>query len=130
MEKRYSYLRTWIIHEATSDPLHLSPTLPKRRRIRFARLICLVHGHKLPEDRISCPRCGEWFPKMPWTIRMLRFPGPHGWLDAWKLSVRRRRQNTSYENERRNWVTCCKDCFEEIEEQWADQWADYYSGRL
>lgn len=45
-------------------------------------------------------------------------------------NVIRRRQNTQYMHEESNWVTCCDECFEEIEEYWAERWAEYYNGRL
>ena len=45
-------------------------------------------------------------------------------------NVVRRRQNTQYIQEESNWVTCCDDCFEEVEEYWAEHWAEYYNGRL
>ena len=54
-----------------------------------------------------CPRCGRWF----------KYP-------------KRRRQSTQYEDEESNYVTCCAECFEEIEEYWAERWAEYYAGRL
>jgi hypothetical protein len=41
--------------------------------------------------------------------------------------MKRWRQNTAYDNPLSNYVTCCEDCFEEIEEYWAGQWADYYA---
>ena len=45
-------------------------------------------------------------------------------------NVIRRRQNTQYIQEESNWVTCCDECFEEVEEYWAERWAEYYNGRL
>ena len=54
-----------------------------------------------------CPGCGRWF----------KYP-------------RRRRQSTQYHDEESNYVTCCSDCFEEVEEYWAELWDEYYSGRL
>lgn len=54
-----------------------------------------------------CPGCGRWF----------KYP-------------RRRRQSTQYYDEESNYVTCCSDCFEEVEEHWAELWDEYYLGRL
>lgn len=48
----------------------------------------------------------------------------------WFKYPKRRRQNTMYENEESNYVTCCAERFEEIEEYWAERWAEYYSSRL
>lgn len=45
--------------------------------------------------------------------------------------VIRRRQNTDYrDDDEKNYVTCCEECFKEIQEYWAERWADYNSGRL
>lgn len=55
-----------------------------------------------------CPMCGCWFCR----------------------GVKRRRQNTAYEDEESNYVTVCPTCFEEIEEYWDERWADYNSSRL
>ncbi len=48
----------------------------------------------------------------------------------WFKYPRRRRQSTQYHDEESNYVTCCSDCFEEVEEHWAELWDEYYSGRL
>lgn len=45
-------------------------------------------------------------------------------------TVERRRQNTKYAQEERNWVVACEECFKEIEEYWAEMWEDYYCDRL
>lgn len=45
-------------------------------------------------------------------------------------NVVRRRQNTQYTQEESNWVTCCEECFAEIEDYWAERWAEYWNGRL
>lgn len=54
-----------------------------------------------------CPWCGRWF----------KYP-------------KRRRKSTQYNDEESNYVTCCIDCFEEIEEYWAERWNDYMATRL
>lgn len=54
------------------------------------------------------------------------FPG----CGRWFKYPRRRRQSTQYHDEESNYVTCCSDCFEEVEEHWAELWDEYYSGRL
>lgn len=55
-----------------------------------------------------CPMCGRWF----------------------CFDIKRRRQNTAYEDDELNYVTVCSDCFEEIEEHWAELWEWYWSTRL
>jgi hypothetical protein len=41
-----------------------------------------------------------------------------------------RRQNTSYNDEERNWVKMCDGCFEHNQKHWADMWADLNGSRL
>lgn len=55
-----------------------------------------------------CPGCGRWF----------------------RTGVKRRRQSTAYVDEESNYVTCCPECFDEVEEHWGDMWGDFYSGLL
>lgn len=55
-----------------------------------------------------CPKCGRWF----------------------RFDIERRRQNTAYVEEEANFVTCCAECFEEIEELWAYMWKEYNAMRL
>ena len=43
---------------------------------------------------------------------------------------KRRRQNTQYADDERNWVIMCDDCFAENEEYWRGMWADYYRNCL
>lgn len=45
-------------------------------------------------------------------------------------TVERRHQNTAYVDEESNWLTSCKECFDEAEEYWAERWAEYYGSRL
>jgi len=35
-----------------------------------------------------------------------------------------RRQNTKYQDEIKNWVNMCDECFELTEEHWSDMWAE------
>ncbi len=61
---------------------------------------------------------------------VLQFHTPLVWCpmcEKKKRDVMRRRQNTSYFNEALNWVVCCNECFDEIEQHWADLWAEYYA---
>lgn len=55
-----------------------------------------------------CPCCGRWF----------------------RAKVKRRRQSTAYIDEESNYVTCCQECFDEIEIHWGEMWDDFYSGLL
>ena len=41
---------------------------------------------------------------------------------------KRRRQNTRYVDDERNWVVMCDECFDENERYWRDMWSDYYAG--
>lgn len=47
-----------------------------------------------------------------------------------KRDVLRRRRNTQYLHEESNWLTCCKECFDEDWESYEELWADYYSSRF
>ena len=40
----------------------------------------------------------------------------------------KRRQNTKYAEEERNWVVQCDDCFEGAEAHWAVMWAELHGG--
>lgn len=35
-----------------------------------------------------------------------------------------------YEDEESNFVTCCIECFAEIEDDWAERWEEYYGSRF
>ena len=52
----------------------------------------------------QCQQCRKWF----------KYP-------------KRRRQNTAYVDDEKNYVICCDKGFEEIEAYWAERWAEYYS---
>jgi len=41
--------------------------------------------------------------------------------------VRRRRQNTAYVEAEQNYITCCAECFERVEEEWRERWDEYYA---
>lgn len=41
--------------------------------------------------------------------------------------VRRRRLNTAFVDNRRNFLASCRECFEHAWAYWADQWSDYYA---
>lgn len=49
------------------------------------------------------------------------------YCERYSTTVEKRRQNTAYVKEERNWVTCCLKCFKEIQEHWTNMWSDYYS---
>lgn len=53
-----------------------------------------------------------------------------GYCGKMKPGVEYRRQNTLYADDSRNYVTCCEDCFKEIQEEWAERWAEYWSSRF
>lgn len=68
-----------------------------------------MDNRKLHEKLFGfCPVCGRWF----------------------RFDIKRRRQNTQYEDEDLNFVTTCEDCFEEIQSYWDELWDWYYSTRL
>jgi hypothetical protein len=54
----------------------------------------------------------------------LRCTGWDGPCDSYEAT--RRRQNTQYEDEERNWVTLCDRCMEANHDHWADLWSSYY----
>lgn len=52
-----------------------------------------------------------------------------GWMRACSnRNAIRRRQNTSYVDEERNWVTLCPTCMAANAEYWEQVWAELYSG--
>lgn len=55
-----------------------------------------------------CPQCGRWL----------------------CLGVKRRRQNTAYEDEESNFITTCRECFDEVQALWDERWHEYWSSRL
>ncbi len=54
----------------------------------------------------------------------------HGVHGPCSRKGKRRRQNTNYTDDSRNWIVACDECFEEIEEHWAEMWREYYGGVL
>jgi hypothetical protein len=44
------------------------------------------------------------------------------------ITVQRRHMSTCYHDEASNYVTCCWECFLEIEEYWQERWADHWAG--
>ena len=40
--------------------------------------------------------------------------------------MRRRRMNTAYVEDEKNWTRCCDDCFEEICDHYTDMWKSIY----
>lgn len=50
--------------------------------------------------------------------------------NRFRLDIERRRQNTMYEEDASNYVTCCMECFEEVQAYWDERWEEYNSGRL
>lgn len=55
-----------------------------------------------------CPQCGRWFCR----------------------GVKRRRQNTAYEDEESNYITVCRKCYDEVQALWAEKWEEYWSSCL
>ena len=61
----------------------------------------------------------------------LLFPG--FWCPGCKRftsTIERRRQNTLYPDDESNHVTCCSECFDEVQAYWEERWDEYNSGRL
>lgn len=49
----------------------------------------------------------------------------------WLVYPKTIRQNSSYQDERSNWVTCCEEFYnDEIAPYWEEMWSGYYSDRL
>ena len=63
-------------------------------------------------------------------LKSLRLGGYCGYCEKFHLLMRHRRQNTQYVDEEKNWVTCCRQQFEEIQSYWKERWDDYYSTRF
>jgi hypothetical protein len=61
-----------------------------------------------------------------WLERMLGYCDK---CDRFFVYPKTRRQNTAYVQEELNFIHCCADCFEDVEEQWADLWANHGYGR-
>jgi hypothetical protein len=49
---------------------------------------------------------------------------------GWERTVAKRRRLSSYNDDASNWLTSCKDCFDEDTYILQGQWDDYYSGCL
>jgi hypothetical protein len=47
-----------------------------------------------------------------------------------KDTVALRRLNTSYVSDDSNYVTSCKECYDELYNMYEEQWNDYYRGLL
>lgn len=45
-----------------------------------------------------------------------------------KKGATKRRQNTAYVEDEKNWVVMCDSCFEENEAYWQERWEEYYTG--
>lgn len=41
--------------------------------------------------------------------------------------VKRRRTNTRYVNDERNFILSCLSCYRDEEAYWAERWAEYYA---
>ena len=44
-----------------------------------------------------------------------------------KWGARKRRQNTAYVDDEKNYAVLCDNCQQEANEYWNDQWNEYYS---
>jgi len=44
-----------------------------------------------------------------------------------KNGAQRRRQNSAYVDDNKNFATLCDDCQEDANEYWQERWNDYYS---
>jgi C4-type Zn-finger protein len=45
-------------------------------------------------------------------------------------NVKTRPRNTSYANEKLNWLESCEECYIQDREYFRDMWIEYYQGRL
>jgi len=41
-----------------------------------------------------------------------------------KDTVEKRKQNTAYEDDKLNYIECCKECFDNREAMWVEMWAE------
>lgn len=53
-----------------------------------------------------------------------------GVCQEFKVLVKKRRLCTQYAEEESNFMTSCKDCFNEQNEYYKERWQDYYAGAL
>ena len=44
-----------------------------------------------------------------------------------RSDVRKRRQNTAYKDDCRNWDTLCDECQEEANSYWQEMWMEYHT---
>ena len=86
-------------------------------------LVCFLAGFGLCAKMHNDMRAGEYRRNI---IHELFSWCPHCMM-WFQDGVKRRRQNTAYEDEESNFVVACKNCFDEIQEQWAERWDEYYS---
>lgn len=54
----------------------------------------------------------------------------HGHVGPCFKIGKRRRQNTQYVDDSKNWVFLCDDCMRQNDEHWDEMWDDYYSSRF
>ncbi|MCP5415007.1 MAG: hypothetical protein H6961_10415 [Chromatiaceae bacterium] len=47
--------------------------------------------------------------------------------DSGKAVIANRRLNTSYVDDKKNWLISCESCFDEIYDQYAEMWSEYYA---
>lgn len=55
-----------------------------------------------------CPICGRWF----------------------QFSTKKRKQNTAYVEDEKNYIVCCKSCFEDVEAYWDERWKELYEDQM
>ena len=92
-----------------------------------------------PTDPEECPACRGWLysrdtgvkyemRQKPEITERLQCTGFDRTCGSHK--AKRRRQNTQYADEERNWVVMCNECFAENEKYWSQEWADFWSNCL
>ena len=79
----------------------------EERRIQHITNRARKELEKISENNNICPMCG-----------------------IEKYDIHYRRMNTAYIEDDSNYITVCKDCFDEVEGIWKERWQEYYAGVL
>jgi hypothetical protein len=77
-----------------------------------------------PEFSYKCHNCGKEAPKPTYECQCCKSEG----ID--NVPATKERQNTSYEDDERNWAILCEKHHEENDQYWAERWREYWADRL
>jgi hypothetical protein len=74
--------------------------------------------------QIICTKDGPCVNRIEDGVRCDGFDGP-----CMRMDAKRRRQNTQYTDEGRNWATFCPECQAAADDYWKERWDEYRSGQ-